>query len=111
MHNIVNQLYFNKKKKQSDFLGSPEVKTPYFYCSGHRFDPWGTKIPYAVLCGKEKNRKKSKTVLGPEILKKVGGKGDGVRGLAQWQSCPSVYLKKHQRTEHAGRWDQGPENG
>lgn len=29
-------------------------------------------------------KKKSKTILAPEVLKKVGGKGDSVRGLAQW---------------------------
>ena len=57
-----------------------------------------------MLCCVAK-KKKSKTILAPEVLKKVGGKGDGVRRLAQWQSCPSVYLKKHQIG-----WDQGPEN-
>jgi len=23
-----------------DFPGGPVVKTPCFYCRGHRFDPW-----------------------------------------------------------------------
>ena len=42
-----------------DFPGGPVVKTLYFHCRGHEFDPdWRTKIPQAPQCGQKKKKKK-----------------------------------------------------
>ena len=42
---------------QGDFPGGPVVKTLYFHCRGHGFDPWwGTKIPHAPQYSRKKKR-------------------------------------------------------
>ena len=44
-----------------DFPGGPVVKTLYFHCRGHEFDPdWRTKIPQATQWGQKKKKKKKK---------------------------------------------------
>ena len=48
---------WNLKKQNRDFPGGPVVKTPFFHCRRHGFDPCqGTKIPHATQCS-QKNKK------------------------------------------------------
>ena len=49
------------KEYSRDFPSGPEVKTPHFHCSGHRFNPQLGKfymLGGAVIKGKKKNLKK-----------------------------------------------------
>ena len=37
-----------------EFRGGPAVRTLYFHCRGHEFDPWpGTKIQYIMWHGQK----------------------------------------------------------
>ena len=48
----------SREKKEGEFLGNPMVRTPYFHCRGHRFNPWSGKLRSHKPSGTAKKREK-----------------------------------------------------
>ena len=52
---ISIRLVGSRGKKKWDFPGSPVVRTPCFYCRGHRFNPWsGSQGPTSCVVWENK---------------------------------------------------------
>ena len=52
---IKEEITINIRNYSGEFPGGPVVRTSYFQCRVHGFDPGqGTKIPQTVQCGKKK---------------------------------------------------------
>ena len=53
----VEKLLTKMGHKLGEFNGGPVVRTPHFYCRGHKFNHWsGTKISQATQCGQKTGR-------------------------------------------------------